>query len=205
MYTRNITKKKASGFSLVELLIVIAVIGIMGAIALPSINNINDTTSETAARSTASNIASVFNSGIAAGAPGFRTANSVDDAMNAVGTGSGGAGALSVTRFELPGVTSTMDDSKPAAQRAKSYLAWVSGALVVVDPSSGPVPATPEEQGWEFVETYNPSSQPHAHYGSLGAFVGYLDYYINLYTGRQYEVQAFGNKVYKRKISRIQA
>lgn len=57
-----------AGFSLVEMLVVIAIIGIIAAIAIPNIGNINDSARQATAQRNAQSIASVINAAIAAGA-----------------------------------------------------------------------------------------------------------------------------------------
>lgn len=58
----------AKGFSLVEMLVVIAVIGIIAAIAIPSIGSINASAARATAKRNAQNLASVYQSGLADGA-----------------------------------------------------------------------------------------------------------------------------------------
>ena len=61
------TSRKA-GFSLVEMLVVIAIIGIIAAIAIPNIGSLNDSARTAAAKRNAQSIASVLNAAVAAGA-----------------------------------------------------------------------------------------------------------------------------------------
>ena len=62
--TKNVLAK---GFSLVEMLVVIAVIGIIAAIAIPSIGSINASAQTATAKRNAQNLASVYQSGLADG------------------------------------------------------------------------------------------------------------------------------------------
>ena len=59
---------RQGGFSLVEMLVVIAVFGIIAAIALPNISRINSTANKTTAKWNAQNIALLSSSANAAGA-----------------------------------------------------------------------------------------------------------------------------------------
>lgn len=64
---KNTKKALKKGFSLVEMLVVIAVIGIIAAIAVPNIGRINDSATDAKARRNAQNLASIFASAQAAG------------------------------------------------------------------------------------------------------------------------------------------
>lgn len=64
----NLKSSLKAGFSLVEMLVVIAIIGIIAAIAIPNIGNINDSARQASAKRNAQSIASVVNAAIAAGA-----------------------------------------------------------------------------------------------------------------------------------------
>jgi type IV pilus assembly protein PilA len=63
----NIKKNVKAGFSLVEMLVVIAVIGIMAAIAIPTISSMTAKAKENKSKRNAQNLASVWSAAIAAG------------------------------------------------------------------------------------------------------------------------------------------
>lgn len=71
----KLTSRKA-GFSLVEMLVVIAIIGIIAAIAIPNIGSINKSARLATAQRNAQSVASVLNAAIAAGASLGFTADS---------------------------------------------------------------------------------------------------------------------------------
>lgn len=103
----NPVKSLKAGFSLVEMLVVIAVIGIIAAIAVPNIGRINDSAKEATARRNAQNIASVFASAQAAGL-NFATASTAPkDIASAVVTGAKVTekGPFEDTWFGVPGLT----------------------------------------------------------------------------------------------------
>ena len=64
----NLVKNVKAGFSLVEMLVVIAVIGIIAAIAVPTIGNITSQANASKAKRNAQSLASVCASAVAAGA-----------------------------------------------------------------------------------------------------------------------------------------
>ena len=116
----NPVKSLKAGFSLVEMLVVIAVIGIIAAIAVPNIGRINDSAKEATARRNAQNIASVFASAQAAGL-NFATASTAPkDIASAVVTGAKVTekGPFEDTWFGVPGLT-TADQTA-----ALTYLSY---------------------------------------------------------------------------------
>ena len=129
--------KRPRGFSLVELLVTIGVLGVLSALALASMSNITGEAAVTTAKSQAQRIVSTFGAGMATGAPGFVAATGVDSAMDAVGTGSAGAGSMRNVFFQLGGVFGGMDDDKPLDEQAKHYLSWSNGTLVYAPEGGG--------------------------------------------------------------------
>ncbi|HRQ91044.1 MAG TPA: prepilin-type N-terminal cleavage/methylation domain-containing protein, partial [Bacteroidia bacterium] len=88
-------KSAKKGFSLVEMLVVIAVIGIIAAIAVPNIGKINDSAKDATYRRNAQTIASVFSSAQAAGY----------DFAKANGTGSPLTSETSIINAVIAGAT----------------------------------------------------------------------------------------------------
>ena len=103
----NIVKNVKAGFSLVEMLVVIAVIGIIAAIAVPTIGNITDQANNSKAKRNAQNLASVCASAVAAGAD-LGTSTNVSSIVNQLVspglTGSKDSGFDS-TVFKVPNLT----------------------------------------------------------------------------------------------------
>lgn len=133
----KVTKQnvKKAGFSLVEMLVVIAVIGIIAAIAVPNIGRINDSASDARKRRNAQSIASVYSAARAAGYdfsyPGgdntkteLATKKLVIEAVLKGGQVSD-PGPFENTKFSVPGLTSSTatDDKKGAAK----YLEFAAG------------------------------------------------------------------------------
>lgn len=116
----NPIKSIQKGFSLVEMLVVIAVIGIIAAIAVPNIGRINDSAKEATARRNAQNIASVFASAQAAGLNFAAASTTPSDIAKAVVAGAKVTekGPFENTWFGVPGLT-TADQTS-----ALKYLSY---------------------------------------------------------------------------------
>ena len=105
----NIVKNVKAGFSLVEMLVVIAVIGIIAAIAVPTIGNITSQANIAKAKRNAQNLASVAASAVAAGST-LATDNDTDIlVVGALVTGVTGsvAAGFSTTTFRVPNMSAT--------------------------------------------------------------------------------------------------
>ncbi|MBE2282242.1 MAG: prepilin-type N-terminal cleavage/methylation domain-containing protein [Prosthecobacter sp.] len=110
------TSRKA-GFSLVEMLVVIAIIGIIAAIAIPNIGTLNDNAREAAAKRNAQTIASVLNAAIAAGVDTstWTSSNLVSNAETGVTPDDG---AFQSKLFTSGPIDNDEED------KAAAYLSW---------------------------------------------------------------------------------
>lgn len=86
-FTSVQTIQSRAGFSLVEMLVVIAVIGLIAAIAIPNVGNINAAARLTAATRNAQTIATTVNAAIAAGWDAS-SVTSLDDVLTQIQDGS---------------------------------------------------------------------------------------------------------------------
>ncbi len=120
------SKALKAGFSLVEMLVVIAVIGIIAAIAVPNIGRINDSAKEATNRRNAQNLASVYAS---ANAAGHTFAGADEEAIVAAIVGGytisvDDQGPFAGTFFGVPGLSD--NDQKAALD----YLKIEGGQLI---------------------------------------------------------------------------
>ena len=118
--TKNVLSK---GFSLVEMLVVIAVIGIIAAIAIPSIGSINNSAQIATAKRNAQNLASVYQSGLADGVAWGAT----DVATGVAAVKTGGTGTDG-TYFGVKGLDTD------ATNNAVTYLEWDASAGMIYKP-----------------------------------------------------------------------
>lgn len=112
----NLKKAAKAGFSLVEMLVVIAIIGIIAAIAIPNIGNINAASKEAAAQRNAQQVASTYNAAVSAGAP---VSADLDTAFNDIQTG------ITVSGGPFDGKVFTVGDIAADVEAdVKGYLQW---------------------------------------------------------------------------------
>ncbi|MBN8422140.1 MAG: prepilin-type N-terminal cleavage/methylation domain-containing protein [Verrucomicrobia bacterium] len=126
----KINPSRKGGFSLVEMLVVIAIIGIIAAIAIPNIGNLNQSAKDATAKRNAQTVASVLNAAIAAGAD-TSTLTSTNIVTTAITGLTPSTGAFSGKLF-------TSGPINPTEQSAAlDYLTWDStNKQVKYDPGS---------------------------------------------------------------------
>ena len=121
----KLSNKAKAGFSLVELLVVIAVIGIMAAIAIPMISNINANATTAKNKRNAQNIASVYGAAAAAGAA--LSTSALATAINSLQAGIPGSGQFATTTFRVQ-----ISDTEEASAIAATSMTLADGVISFV-------------------------------------------------------------------------
>ena len=124
----TLKKNVKAGFSLVEMLVVIAVIGIIAAIAVPTIGSITSQANTNKAKRNAQNLASVYSSAIAAGATDFTADAAASTIVTKLIAGVNGADSFSTTNFQVPNM------STDEQTNALVYLVYGAAAAVGEQP-----------------------------------------------------------------------
>ncbi len=126
----NHRKSSSAGFSLVEMLVVIAIIGVIAAIAIPNIGSVNDSAKDARNRRNAQSIATVFASAQAAGlnfGEGKETKSEVISAVIAGGTVE--EGSFSGSTFKIPTKVSREISEDDGAAK---YLTWDADSGILI-------------------------------------------------------------------------
>ena len=123
----RLSRQHTSGFSLVELLVVIAVIGIIAALSIATISGLINNTGEIQAKRNAQTIAQVASAAQAAGNSTIEAAADLDEAVTIVYNNTAtGAGSFTDMDFSLSKISLQDIDN------AKQFLTFASGRIQYV-------------------------------------------------------------------------
>jgi prepilin-type N-terminal cleavage/methylation domain-containing protein len=111
------------GFSLAEMLVVIAVIGIVAAIAVPFVANATNEASATRYQRNAQSLAALANQAVAAGDLTIPAAESLEEVVDLLLAGVSGGNVFESTVFQLHSLN---PEEKAGAMR---LLSWEGGVL----------------------------------------------------------------------------
>ena len=120
----SVARHTHAGYSLTEVLTVVAVIGILTAVAVPTVSNVHDSSEEAKDKRNAQNIASICSSAAAAGLDLMDAEGNLATTISNVATGGYVSGGIyNGSFFGLPGL------SEAEQTAAMSYLSLVDGRL----------------------------------------------------------------------------
>lgn len=136
---QNIRKLGVQGFSLIEMLVVIAVIGVIAAIAIPNIGAVNDNARKATAQRNAQSIASTVSAAIAAGETDDLTGTKAD-VIDAISVGvTPTTGPFAGQQFIVPNLPATGDLERTEIEH---FLTWdATNRAISYDPNAvWPIP-----------------------------------------------------------------